>query len=97
MRKMRRVLSCLALMGCLFTSTAAQSASSVKKPYALPRKIQVIGLEFQEDAQQVPYSFYYPYDYRYYYPETSGTVNAAQDKEDCRLQRENGVWFYYCD
>lgn len=59
--------------------------------------IPVTGLQFQEKNDLPPYSFYYPYDYGYYYPDTFGSSATANGKEECYSRLENGVFFYYCD
>ncbi|WP_284441520.1 hypothetical protein [Chlamydia gallinacea] len=61
--------------------------------------IPVTGLQFQEKNDLPPYSFYYPYDYGYYYPDTFGSSATANGKEEeeCYSRLENGIFFYYCD
>lgn len=60
------------------------------------RVIPVTGLQFQDrEDSAAPYSFYYPYDYGYYYPETFGTTTDSN--QECYSRLHNGIFFYYCD
>lgn len=39
----------------------------------------VAGVEFEErEGESIPYSFYYPYQYEYYYPETGVDEEAVE-------------------
>ncbi|QYC71306.1 hypothetical protein INQ93_02480 [Chlamydia suis] len=43
----------------------------------------VAGVEFEErEGESIPYSFYYPYQYEYYYPETGVDEEAVESSTE---------------
>ena len=62
----------------IFLLACSSMAQGATKPMV------VSGLHFQEDENIPPYSFYYPYDYRYYYPDTYGKSSDGYQLEPGR-------------
>lgn len=50
--------------------------------------------ELNISSTKVPFSFFYPYDNEYYYPEIKDSVDSD---EQCYVRYEDGTLFYYCD
>ncbi|AHK63370.1 hypothetical protein BOKEGFJH_00497 [Chlamydia avium] len=82
-------------LSCCF-SLAVGENPRILESHSSVRVIPIVGLQFQENDNAAPYSFYYPYDYGYYYPDTYEGF-ASSGEEECYSRLENGIFFYYCD
>lgn len=87
MKQLSILLGMLSLSSAVFGADAVYSGSLVQPS----ESVLVAGVEFEEqEGGRIPYSFYYPYQYDYYYPNTGvdeDTPESFQEKRECPCKK----------
>ncbi|AAF39123.1 hypothetical protein C6H88_01330 [Chlamydia muridarum str. Nigg] len=75
-------LSILAGMLSLSSAVFGVDAVHLEDLVGQSESTLVSGVEFEDqEGRETPYSFYYPYQYEYYYPETGVDEEAIEDSD----------------
>ncbi|WP_087878202.1 hypothetical protein [Chlamydia suis] len=86
MKRLSMLAGMISLSSTVFGEVYSESS------VGLSESTLVAGVEFEErEGESIPYSFHYPYQYDYYYPETGveeEAVESSTEEAECPCKKK---------